>query len=60
MKSVKKRTLISKVKNKEGEAVKARQGIANVCAKSYEDLYKGEDEYNDEDTSSCTERTRQC
>ena len=43
IKSVKKRILIPKVKNKEGEAVKTRQGIANVFAKFYEDLYKGEE-----------------
>ena len=55
IKSVKKRILIPKVKNKEGEAVKTRQGIANVFAKFYEDLYKGEKDYNDEDTSSYTE-----
>ena len=59
IKSVKKRILILKVKNKEGEAVKTRQGIANVFAKFYEDLYKGEDDYNDEDMSSCTE-PRKC
>ena len=44
IKSVKKRILIPKVKNKEGEAVKTRQGIANVFAKFYEDLYAGEEE----------------
>ena len=44
IKSVKKRILIPKVKNKEGEAVKTRQGIANVFAKFYEDLYVGEEE----------------
>ena len=52
---MKKRILIPKVKNKEGEAVKTRQGIANVFAKFYEDLHKGEDECNDEDMSSCTD-----
>ena len=55
IKSVKKRILIPKVKNKEGEAVKTRQGIANVFAKIYEDLYKGEEAYNDEDMSWCTD-----
>ena len=44
IKSVKKRILIPKVKNKEGEAVKTRQGIANVFAKFYEDLYEGEED----------------
>ena len=52
---MKKRILIPKVKNKEGEAVKTRQGIANVFTKFYEDLYKGEEDYNDEDMSSCTD-----
>ena len=42
VKSVKKRILITKFKNKEGETVKTRQGIANVFAKFYEDLYEGE------------------
>ena len=44
IKSAKKRILIPKVKNKEGEAVKTTQGIANVFAKFYEDLYVGEEE----------------
>ena len=50
IKSAKKRILIPKVKNKEGEAVKTRQGIANVFAKFYEELYVGEDENDNEDT----------
>ena len=49
IKSVKKRILIPRVKNKEGEVVKTRQGIANVFAQFYEELYAGEDEYVDED-----------
>ena len=49
IKSVKKRILITKVKNKEGEAVKTRQGIPNVFAKFYEDLYEGEEGYTEED-----------
>ena len=48
IKSVKKRILIPKIKNKEGEDEKTRQGIANVFAKFYEELYKGEDEQEDE------------
>ena len=40
---MKKRILIPKVKSKEGESIKTRQGIANVFAKFYEDLYEGED-----------------
>ena len=44
IKSVKKRILIPKVKNKEGETIKTRQGIANVFAKFYEDLYEGEED----------------
>ena len=54
--SVKKRILIPKVKNKEGEAVKTSQGIANVFAKFYEDLYEGEYDHSDEDMSSCTDQ----
>ena len=45
IKSVKKRILIPRVKNKEGEVVKSRQGIADVFAKFYEDLYVGEGDY---------------
>ena len=56
IKSVKKRILITKVKNKEGEAVKTRQGIANVFAKFFEDVHKGEEDDNDEDMSSCTDQ----
>ena len=48
IKSVKRRILIPKIRNKEGEAEKTRQGIANVFAKFYEELYKGEDEKDDE------------
>ena len=40
------------MKNKEGEAVKTRQGIANVFAKFYEELYVGEDENDNEDTTT--------
>ena len=40
IKSVKRRILIPKVRNKDGEEEKTRQGIANVFAKFYEDLYK--------------------
>ena len=52
IKSAKKRILIPKVKNKEGEAVKTRQGIANVFAKFYEELDVGEDETDNEDTTT--------
>ena len=55
-KSVKKRILIPKVKNKDGEAEKTRQGITNVFANFYEDLYKGEEKHEDEDMKSCTEQ----
>ena len=41
IKSVKKRIFIPKVKNKEGEAVKTTQGIANVFAKIYKDFVQG-------------------
>ena len=40
---MKKRIFIPKVKNKEGETIKTRQGIANVFEKFYEDLYEGEE-----------------
>ena len=55
IKSVKKRILIPKIKNKEGEDEKTRQGIADVFAKFYEELYKGEDE-QEEDEHECIER----
>ena len=55
IKSVKKRILIPRVKNKEGEAIKTRQGIANVFAKFYEDLYEGEEDYTEDDMDSRTE-----
>ena len=42
---MKKRILITRVKNKEGEVVKSRQGIADVFAKFDEDLYEGEEDY---------------
>ena len=57
-KSAKKRILIPIVKNKEGEAVKTRQGIANVFAKFYEDLYVGEEE-NDDEATMTNEETDQ-
>ena len=41
--------LNSRVKNKDGEVVKTRQGNANVFAKFYEDLFEGEDDYVGED-----------
>ena len=50
IKSVKRRILIPKVRNKDGEAEKTRQGIANVFAKFYEELYKGEEEHGDDET----------
>ena len=46
---MKRRIVIPKVRNKDGEAEKTRQGIANVFAKFFEDLYKGEDDHSDED-----------
>ena len=55
IKSTKKRILIPKIQSKEGEAIKTRQGIANVFAKIYEDLYEGEEYYIEEETESRTE-----
>ena len=45
---MKRRILIPKIRNKDGEAEKTRQGIANVFAKFYEELYKGEDGQDEE------------
>ena len=43
IKSVKRRIFIPRVRDKEGEIVKTKQGITNVfVAKFYEDLYEGE------------------
>ena len=55
IKSVKKRILIPRVKNNEGEVVKSRQGIANVFAKFYDDLYEGEEDYTGGDVMLKTE-----
>ena len=55
IKSVKKRILIPKVKSKEGETIKTRQGISNVFAKFYEDLYEGEDSGTEKGMDSRTE-----
>ena len=52
---MKKRILIPRVKNKEGEIVKTRQSIANVFAKFYEDMYEGEEDYIGEDVMMETE-----
>ena len=49
IKSVKRRILIPKVRNKEGEIIKTRQGIANVFAKFYEDSYEGEGDHTGRD-----------
>ena len=54
IKSVKKRILIPKIKNKVGEDVKTRQGIADAFAKFYEELYKGEEE-QEENEHECIE-----
>ena len=43
------------IKNKEGETVKTRQGIANVFAKFYEDLYEGDDDCTERGTDLRTE-----
>ena len=49
---MKRRIFIPKVKDKEGEIIKTRQGIANVFAKFYEDLYEGECDHTGEDVKS--------
>ena len=54
---MKKRILIPKIKNKEGETIKTRQGIANVFAKFYEDLHEGEEDYTERGTDLRTEDT---
>ena len=46
---MKRRILIPKIRNTDGEAEKTRQGIANVFAKFYEELFRGEDGQDDED-----------
>ena len=43
-KSVKKWILFPKVKNKKGETINTRQGIANVFDEIYESLYEGEED----------------
>ena len=53
---MKKRILIPKVKNKEGETIKTRQGIANVFARFYEDLYEGEEGGKEKETDSRNEK----
>ena len=55
IKSVKKRIFIPKIKNKEGETIKTRQGIANVFAKFFEDPYEGEEGYSEKGMDSRTE-----
>ena len=55
IKSVKKRILIPKVKNKKGETINTRQGIANVFAEFYENLYEGEEGENEKKLESRTE-----
>ena len=54
-KSVKKRVLIPKVKNKKGETIDTRQGIANVFDEFYESLYEGGDDEEEKKTESRTE-----
>ena len=56
IKSVKRRILIPKIRNKDGEAEKTRQGIANVFAQFHEELYKGGDGHEVEDKYSHTEQ----
>ena len=53
-KSVKKRILIPKVKNK-GETINSRQGIANVFAEFSESLYEGEVDDEEKRTESRTD-----
>ena len=55
IKSVKKRILIPEVKNKKGETINTRQGIAYVFAEFYENLYEGEEGDEDKRTGSSTE-----
>ena len=52
---MKRRILIPKVKNEEGEIIKTRQGIANVFAKFYEDLYEGEGDHTGGDVKLSVE-----
>ena len=43
IKSAKKRIFIPKIKNKQGETINTRKGIAKVFAEFYENLYEDED-----------------
>ena len=52
---MKRRILIPKVKNKKGETINTRQGIANVFAEFYESLYEGEEDDEEKGTESRTE-----
>ena len=52
---MKKRILIPKVQNKEGETIKTRQAIANVFSKVFEYLHEGEGEYTGGDMKPNTE-----
>ena len=56
IKSMKKRVLIPKVKNKKGETINTKQEIANVFAEFYESLYEGEDDEEEKKTESRTEQ----
>ena len=55
IKSVKKRILIPKVKNKKGETIHTKRGIACVFAEFYENLYEGEEGDEEKKTKPRTE-----
>ena len=63
VKSAKKRILIPKIKNMEGETINTRKGIANVFAEFYAKLYEDdEDEENkkEKEAETCTETRQRC
>ena len=56
--TAKKRILFPKIKNKKGETINTREGIANVFAEFYENLYdreEGEEDQNEQIAKSRTE-----
>ena len=62
IKSAKKRIFIPKIKNKKGETINTRKGIAKVFAEFYENLYKDEEGEEDKkrEKKSRTEDKKKC
>ena len=53
----KKRILIPKIKNKKGETINTREGIANAFAEFYENLHDGEEGEEDKNEQEAKSRT---